>query len=125
MAMNKAEKAALEAAQDEARLRELFVLLPLIPPDIPAPGRANGHASAEGWLASCHRSYSITVGKVRSTVSCHDNLTADGRKMGSGRQGAVALYSTKELAVEAAKRAHLWDFATGFLAKVKSYERNN
>lgn len=125
MAMNKAEKAALEAAQDEARLRALFVLLPLIPPDIPAPSHANGYEETVGYLGNCNGSYSISVSKIRSTVANHDNITEDGRKIGSGTQGARALYSTKALAVEAAKRQYLWRFARDFLDKVKCYERNN
>lgn len=125
MAMNKAEKAALEAAQDEARVRELFVLLPLIPPDIPAPSSANDHKETKGWLAGFNGNYSISVSRIRSTVASHDNITADGKNIGSGTQGARALYSTKELAVEAAKRAYLWRIAKELLEKVKHYERNN
>lgn len=125
MAMNKAEKAALEAAQDEARARALFVLLPLIPPDIPAPSSESNYEETVGYLASCNGNYSISVSRIRSTVASHDNITADGKKIGSGTQGARALYSTKELAVEAAKRAYLWRIAKEFLEKVKNYERNN
>jgi len=122
MAMNKAEKALLQAAQDELRMRELFALLPRIPPDIPAP---TGSCQAiEGWSFNSHRNY-MSVSRKYSTCSSHYTVDENGAKVGPGTQGSRALYSTKELAFEAMKRDYAWNAALKLLETVKLYERDN
>jgi hypothetical protein len=122
MAMNKAEKAALEAAQREARLRELIVLKPPILPDIPAP--VSGGKAIRGYAFNVYSSH-LNVGYYESTITGHYSLNEAGKRIGSGSQQVIALYSTRELAYEAAKIAAVWVAAQALLTKVEQYERNN
>lgn len=118
MAMNKREREELEKAKREVRLREMLTLLPLIPPDVPAPN----DGETVGWLCGFY-SHRISVARVKSTVSSHYTLDSMGRYIGSGSQGSRALYSTRALAYEAAKRKAVWDMAEELLTKVEQHER--
>lgn len=121
MAMNKKEQAELAAAKREARLRELIVLQPRIPPDIPAPV---SEGETRGFDFNAYGSF-LTVTKYESTVSAHYALDAKGRRIGCGRQRSVELYSSRELALEAAKRELVWIAAEAIIEKVEQYERNH
>lgn len=122
MAMNKREQAELADAKREARLRELIVLQPRIPPDIPAPRQ--GENPTCGWKFNPYSNF-ITVVQCMSTSVMHCQLDSKGRHIGSGSQRSVALYSTRELALEAAKRELVWMAAEDITNKVEQYERNH
>ena len=121
MAMNKKEQAELAAAKREARLRELIVLQPRIPPDIPAP--VEGKQTC-GWKFN---PYGNTLNVVRclSTSAMHCQLDNKGRRVGSERRISAALYSTRELAFEAVKREIVWLAAEEIINKVEQYEQTH
>lgn len=104
MAMNKKEQAALEEAQREVKLHQLCVLLPPLGPDLPPPAAGTLQPVTLGWQFNSHRNsqrvFPAMSGIVRHKLGSHDEKS----QHGWGQKG-IWLYSTKELATEAMKRA--------------------
>lgn len=118
MALTKADKAQIEAAQVEVKeLRKLLKMqrasqmLPLIEPDVPVPMSGSGDVT-EGWLFNSH---SCTVYRVRSSCVTHWNLREDGKPSGCGSQRGRSLYSTFALALEAMRRESVHELARRFV----------
>ena len=133
MAMNKAEKAMLEQAEDdlraadrEIRLHQITRILPLIPPDVPPPGADALYADfTSGWLFNSHN---LKVYRVESTATAHYTHFDDNGKRSpraSGSQGRRHLYSTEELAREALRREAMRNLALKLLDMEKSNERDD
>lgn len=95
MAMNKAEKAALEDAKTQAALRWTAP----VEPDVPAPSYNSKPGIAEGYH---YNSYSLAVPKMWSTSLYHGQ--GERSKYG-GSQGSRSLYSTKLLALRAMRHS--------------------
>lgn len=104
MAMNKKEQAALADAQREVKLHQLCVLLPPLEPDLPPPSGASGPDTVLGWSFNSHRNsqrvFPAISGLCRHKLGTHDEKSVHG-----WTQNGIWLYSTKELATEAMKRA--------------------
>lgn len=91
--MNKAEKAALEAALEKAAFHRTAPVMP----DVPPP-EGGGRYTTTGWLFSGQRSDFPRVEQAWSTCIAHGYGDPEG--MG-GSQGARWLYSTRERAIAA------------------------
>lgn len=118
MALTKADKAQIEAAQIEVKeLRKLLKMqrasqmLPLIEPDVPIPPAGSGDVT-EGWAFNVH---SCVVYRLRSSSVTHWSLREDGEPSGCGSQRGRALYSTFALALEAMRRQAVHDLARRFV----------
>lgn len=123
MAMNKAEKAMLEQAENdlkaadrEVRLHQVTRILPLISPDVAAPGSDAPYGTVtSGWLFNSH---SLTVYRAESSSIAHYTCFASDGKCStraSGSQGSRHLYSTKALAREALRRKAMRELAIKLL----------
>ena len=114
MAMNKKEQAALAEAEREVKLHQLCVLLPPLEPDLPPPAYDSGPSAVLGWHFNAHRNsqrvYPAMSGVVRHKLGNHDEHDSS-----CWRQGSIWLYSTKELAAEAMKRAAVRDAMSDLL----------
>lgn len=92
MAMNKAERAAMEKLEQQvARLRALHFTSP-VPPDLYAAHY--NHEAVVGWFISGHAENGAVVAGS-SRVHVHYRFNDEGIRSGCGTQGAKPMYSTR------------------------------
>ena len=103
MAMNKKERAAFDAALNEARVLGALRWTFPVEKDVMRPDGSIG-AHTEGWDINSTSTYSAVAFKAWSESCSHG--TGDfpiGNKYRSASQGGVSLYSTKLLALRAVR----------------------
>jgi len=99
MAMSKKEQQLLAECQQQLRLAKALRFTELVYPDVPIPDRWNRHL-VKGWL------YAGSAGSFRVDVACSSCTShAFGRDDGVTQQEPQALYSSRLLALKAARNA--------------------
>jgi hypothetical protein len=109
MAMNKTEQAMVADLKRELAMAKAFRFTDDILPDVPIPP---ANETTRGWTFN---QYSRRVAPVVSRYGSHKANWSDDEEPEfshvSGSQGGLALYSTKELALRALRRALEGEYA--------------
>ncbi len=107
MAMNKAERAEMQALQDQLALAKAWRLTDPVEPDIAPP--QSGEPDTKGWHVHAYLGgldLPVRVERATSSVSSHfvgENAWVRRRDFMSNSQGSRPLYSTKTRALRAGR----------------------